>query len=106
VLQDCVQRGHRRDPECPDEVKNVCAVLAAPDPVFVLDRDNADALAQGLRRPKVVGRLVDPDPMVDLDRIRRRGLRRLMKGHDLPVAGIGREVAGEGGDPASSWWIR
>ena len=69
VLQDRVQRGDRRDPERPDEVETCVAVLAAPDPVLVLDRDDVDAPAQGLRRPKVVGRLVASDPMVDLDRI-------------------------------------
>ena len=74
VLQDGVKRRDRRDPERSDEVKDVAAVLAAPDPVLVLDRDDVDAFAQRLGRAEVVVPLVLADPMVDLDRIADRRL--------------------------------
>ena len=70
VLQDGVKRGDGRDIERPDEVEDVCAVLAAPDPVLVLDRDDADASVQRAGGPQVVVRLVLANPMVDFDRIR------------------------------------
>ena len=43
VTQDGVQRRDRGDVEARDEVEDVLAVLAAPDPVLVLDRDQVDA---------------------------------------------------------------
>ena len=45
ALQDSVERRDGRDIEGPDEVDDVSAVLASPDPVLVLDRDDADAPA-------------------------------------------------------------
>jgi hypothetical protein len=101
-----VKRGDRRDPECTNEVNDAGAVLAAPDPVLVLDRDDVDAPAQGVGSARVVVRLVPADSMVDFDRIGRRRLLGRMKRDDLAVAGVGREVAGERGNSAVSWWIR
>ena len=106
MLQDGVERGDGRDFERPDEVEDVRAVLAAPDPVLVLDRDDADASVQRVGGSQVVVRLVLSNPMVDFDRIRRRRLLGRMKGDDLTIAGVGREVAGEGGNAAASRWVR
>jgi hypothetical protein len=100
-----VKRSHGRDIERPDEVDDVTTVLAAPDPVLVLDRDDVDASVQSVGGPLVVVRLVLANPMVDFDGIRRRRLLRRMKRDDLTIGGVSREVAGEGGNPAVSRWI-
>jgi hypothetical protein len=64
-----MERGDGRDIERPDEVIDIPAVLATPDPVLVLDRDEANAAAQGRGGPEVVGALVLADLMVDFDRV-------------------------------------
>ena len=59
VPQDGVKRRDRRDRRAPGEVEDVLAVLAAPDPVLVLDRDDVDASCPG-PRPSARGRRARP----------------------------------------------
>jgi hypothetical protein len=54
---------------------------------------------------QVVGRLVTPDPVMDLERI-RRGLAERMERDDLAILDDPAQIAREGGDPASTRWIR
>jgi hypothetical protein len=61
-----VQRHDGRDAEGLHEVEDVSAVVAAPDPVLVLDGDDVDAATQVARGPRVVVPLLLPDPMTDL----------------------------------------
>jgi hypothetical protein len=58
-----------RDVERTDEVEDVVAILAAPDPEFVLDRDDIGAVADDPRGRGVIGALIPPDPVMDLERI-------------------------------------
>jgi hypothetical protein len=97
-----VKRRHGREIEGADEVDDVPAVLAAPDPVLVLDRDDAGALAERAGGPQVVGELFLADLMVGFDRVPLRRRLRWMKDDDLATAGVGRQVAGERGNPAVS----
>ena len=64
--QDGVQRHDRRHAQRADEVEHVLAILAAPDAVLVLDRDDVDAAVQRLGGAQVVSALVLADPVVDL----------------------------------------
>ena len=96
-----MQRGDGRDVECPDEVEDVLAVLTAPDPVLVLDRDDVDTPAKSAGGADVVARFVLADPMVDFDRIGRRLLRRIQD-DDLTAVAVCRQIVGEGGDAAVS----
>jgi hypothetical protein len=105
VLEDGVERRDGRDVERPDEVDDVSAVIASPDPVLMLDGDNARAPAQRLGGPDVVARFVLVNPMVDFDGIWGRRLLGRMQDDDLAIAGVGCEVAREGGDSAVAWWI-
>ena len=77
-------------PERPDEVEDVRAVVAAPDAVLVLDRD--DVGPRGVQRVgdvEVVLVLVATDAVPDLGRIGRRSGGRV-QGDDLVMAGRGR----------------
>ncbi len=71
-----MQRHDGRDVECPDEVEDVRPVLAAPDAVFVLDRDEVDAARQGLGGGAVVVALIATEQVVDFDGIRAASLGR------------------------------
>jgi hypothetical protein len=71
----------------------------------MLDGDDVHALPQGRGGLEVVGRLVLPDPVVDLDGVRLAGLLRWMEGDDLAVARIGGEVVGERRDAAVAGWV-
>ena len=64
---------------------HVRAVIAAPDPEFMLDRDDVDAAIDGSGDLQVVGRLIASDAVMDLDRIGRR-LPGGMEGNDLAAA--------------------
>jgi hypothetical protein len=99
-----VQGGDSRHAKGADEVDDMCAILAAPDAVFMLDRDDVDAPIQRPRDVDVVGELVTPDAMVDLDGIRRCLLER-MQGDDLATAGRLGEVVGERCDAAPPRWV-
>ena len=77
----------------PDEVEDGLAVLAAPDPVLVLDRDDVDARAEGRGGARVVGALVAPDAVVDLERVGRR----------RAPAGAGRRSRDRRSAAARSW---
>ena len=50
MTQDRVQRRDGRHSQGADEVEDVVAVLAAPDPVLVLDRDDVDAARRARER--------------------------------------------------------
>jgi hypothetical protein len=100
-----VERGHGRDAEASRELEDVLAVLAAPDPVLMLDRDDVDAVVERAGCADVVGRLFLADAVMDLGRVERRVVAR-MKDGDLASSSRGREVTREGGDPASSRRIR
>ena len=80
-----MQRDHRGDVERPDEVEDVLAVGAAPDPVLVLDRDEVDASRQGAGGRAVVVALVATDQVMDFDRVRAASLGR-DEGDDLAAA--------------------
>ena len=95
-MQRCDQ-GHL---ESPDEIDEIPAVLAAPDPTTVLEADHLDAaVVQGMGDVGVVGLGIAPDSMANLGRI-RPGLARRMKGHDLTLADRGGQIVGEGRDAA------
>lgn len=96
---DRVQRDDRRRGGVVDEVEDQVAILAAPDAVRMLDRDDVDAIADGLRDPRVVGRFIASDPVVDLEGVGQAVSRREQDG-DFAIARRGRQVVGEGGDPA------
>jgi len=100
-----VQRGDGRDAQRSDEVDDVVAVVAAPDAVFMLDRDDVDAALQRSRYLGVVGELVASDPVVDLDRVRRCLLGR-MQGDDLAAASRFRKIVREGRDAAAPGRVR
>ena len=73
---------------------------AAPDPVFVLDGDELDAVAgQAGRRRTVVRQDIAPNPMVDLQRVDRGRARRVEGDHRLDPRRP-HEVAREHGDAA------
>ena len=86
----------------PDEVEDVRAVLAAPDPVLVLDRDDVDAAAQrmggavGSRRARRAGSGDGPRGGTAVARSGR------MQRDDLAVRRRRGEVVGEGGDAAAA----
>ncbi len=84
-----------------DEVEHGLAVVAAPDPVFVLDRDDVDAVRQGPGRLDVVGGLVAADAVMDFHRVGDAALGR-DDGDDLAAARRSREVVREGGDAAAT----
>jgi hypothetical protein len=99
-----VERGDGRDAEAADEVEHVLAVLAAPDPVLVLDRHDVGAIAQGAGRAHVVGRHFLADPVMDLGWVERWVVAGVEDG-DLAAARRGREVTRERGDAAASRWV-
>jgi hypothetical protein len=101
VAEDGMQRGDHGDVQRPHEVDDALAILAAPDPVFVLDRDDVDAVVQRAGGAEVVGRLVLPDPVMDLGGIERRLLGRV-EDRDLATAGGCRQVVGEGRDATAA----
>ena len=49
-----------------NEVQHVTAIVAAPDPILMLYRDNVGARRERTRSARVVGAVVAPDPMMDL----------------------------------------
>jgi hypothetical protein len=100
-----VECGNGRDAKRTDEVDDVVAVVAAPDAVFMLDRNDVDAALECSRDLGVVGELVASDPMVDLDRVRRCLLGR-MQGDDLATAGRFSKIVREGRDAAAPRRVR
>jgi hypothetical protein len=94
-----VQRHDGRQAKRPGEVEDRLAVLAAPDRVVELDRDDVGTGLERARGPRVVGALVTPDPVMDLEGIRRDRLGR-MECDDLAVRGDPAQVARERRDPA------
>ena len=75
-LEDRVERHDGRDVEGPDEVQDVRPVLAAPDAVFMLDRNDVDAAREGLGGGAVVVAFIATEQVVDFDGIRAASLRR------------------------------
>ena len=93
---------HHRDAEGAGEIKDVCAILAAPDASAILDAHNFyAAIVEGVGRSCVVGLSVAPDPVADLGGV-GPCLTDRMKGYDLPLADGCGQVVGERGDPALS----
>jgi hypothetical protein len=81
-----VERGHGRDVEGVDEVQDVLAVVAAPDPVLVLDRDDVDAITEGPGSVTVVSALIATDPVMDLEGVGDAALG-VQESDDLAAAG-------------------
>jgi hypothetical protein len=94
-----VQCHDGRQAKRPGEVENRLAVLAAPDGVVELDRDDVGTGLERARGPRVVGALVTPDPVMDLEGVGRDRLGR-MERDDLAVRGDPAQVARERRDPA------
>jgi hypothetical protein len=96
-----MERHDRRELERPNEVEHGLAVLATPDAGLELDRDDIRAAFERTGRSGVVGSLVTPDPVMDLERIRRNRLQGMQR-DDLAVGRDAAQVTSEGGDPASA----
>ena len=99
-----MQGRDRRDVESLDEVEDVLAVGATPGVVVELDRDGLDAGTERTPGGGVVGLLVAPDPVVDLERERRSPTGGQQDG-DLAVTGGGGQVARERRDTAAAWGV-
>jgi hypothetical protein len=84
-----------------DEVQDVLAVLAAPDPVLVLDRDDVDAVTDGAGSVTVVSALIATDPVMDLEWVGDAALG-VQEGDDLASARRAGEIVGERGDAAAA----
>ena len=81
--QHGVQRRHDGHVQGADEVEHVGSIVAAPDAVLVLDRDDLDVRrVQGGGRSEVVAARVTADPVADHARVGRRTGDRV-QGHDL-----------------------
>ena len=61
------------------------AIVSAPDPVLMLDRDDVDAALDGASRVGIVARNIPTDPVMDLDGV-RRCLVDGMQRDDLAIA--------------------
>ena len=85
VREDGVQRDDRGHVQLFHEIEDVRAVLAAPDPAFVLDRHHVDAAIQRVSGMDVVSRLVTSDAVVYLDRIWRWLVRRVQPDEEGPA---------------------
>jgi len=81
------------------EVEDRVAVVAAPDRWVPLDRDDVRAVLQRAGGTGVVGALVTPDPVVDLEGVRRDRLDGVER-DDLAVGGDPAQRTGERGDAA------
>ena len=99
--QDRVQRRDRGDAEGLDEVEDVLAVVAAPGVVVELDGGGLDAGPERTPGGGVVGALVAPDPVVDLER-EWRSPTGWEQDSDLAVTRRRRQVARERGDPTAT----
>jgi hypothetical protein len=107
-----VQRRDHGDIERAEEVEDILAIVAAPDRVVMLDRDDIDARPEGASGLGVIGALVASDPVVDLERERRTALGWEQDG-DLAVTCRGRQIArvrrdttaagGIGGNESGPW---
>jgi len=99
-----VQRRDYGDLDRAQEVEDVLAVVAAPDVVVVLDRDDIHAGAEYARRAGIVIALVASDPVVDLEREGRAALGR-QEDRDLAITRRGCQVARVGRDPVAAGGI-
>ena len=88
---ECHDRGEL---ECPHEVEDRVAVLATPDRRIPLDRDDVGAVLERASGAGVVGALVTPDPVMDLEGVRRDRLRG-MERDDLAIGRDAAQLAGE-----------
>jgi hypothetical protein len=70
-----VERHDGRKLERPNEVEHGLAVLAAPDAGLELDCDDIRTAFERSGRSGVVGALVTPDPVMDLECVRRNRLQ-------------------------------
>jgi len=100
-----MERGDRRHAQRADEVEHVRSIIAAPDPVLMLDRYDVDTLVDGSCDVAVFALLVATDPVVYLEWIGRR-LACGMERHDFTAPRCRREVMGERRDPALAWRVR
>ena len=103
--EDGVQRHDGRDAQRASEVQHVLAIVAAPDAVLVLDRDDVDAAIERLGGPQVVGAFVLADPVSDFRGVGQGRAARMQDG-DLTAAGRCGKVAGERRDPATAGEVR
>jgi hypothetical protein len=96
--------GNGRQLEGPNEVEHGLAIFAAPDARLELDRDDVRTALERSGRPAIVTALVTPDPVVDLEGVRRNRLERVER-NDLAIGRDAAQVTREGGDPAAAGWI-
>ena len=102
ILWNCVERRHDGHGQGVHEVEDEVPVLATPDAVLVLNRHRAYArTVQAAGNLEVIGQDIAPDPVAHLRRVHIRISGRV-KYRDLVVTGRVRQVAGEGGDPATA----
>jgi len=94
-----MKRHDRGELERAYEVEDRVAVLAAPDRRLPLERDHVGAVLERACGAGVVGALVTPDPVMDLEGVRRDGLDR-MERDDLAIGRDPAQLAGERGDTA------
>jgi len=102
---DVVQRYDRGELERAYEVQDRVAIVATPDRRIPLDRDDVGAVLERASGAGVVGALVTPDPVMDLEGVRRDGLGG-MERDDLPIGRDPTQLAGERGDAALARGIR
>ena len=96
-----MQRGHRGDVQCLDEIEDVFALVAAPGVVVELEGDGLDAGPQRTPGRGVVGALIAADAVMDLEREWRSPSGWEQDG-DLAVTRRGRQIACERGDPTAT----
>jgi hypothetical protein len=101
-----VERHDKGNAQCVDEVEDVLAILAAPDPLTVLQAYHLHAaFVERIGGVRVVGLDVAPDSMADLGRV-RAGLADRVEGYDLAFADRGGQVVREGRNAALAWRVR
>ena len=106
VSKDRVQRGDGGPLKGAHEIQDVLAILAAPDPVLVLDRDDVrTAVVEPPCGGHVVAQDVAPYPMPDLGRVGSGFIGRVER-HDLAVADGSGKVVRERRDSASTRRVR
>ena len=100
IRRNVVQSRHERHSQRPNEVQEICAVLAAPDARSVLDIHHVHAaVIESMGDVRIVGLVVAPDSMADFGRVRSEFVGRMQR-HDLPFADGGCEIVSERRDAA------
>jgi hypothetical protein len=99
-----VERRDHGDIEGAEEVEDILAIVTAPDRVVMLDRDDIDTRPKRAGGLRVIGALVAPDPVMDLERERCPALGRQQDG-DLAITRRGRQIARICRDATTAWGI-